>query len=112
MNQLVFEGGMYSLWDRKMAVALEQSVYDTLPPLDEVSEAAAGITWLVYDLAPTDTGIALEKRKVVYTKYPESWAKRMRQWTKTEKHFAKAVKEKYWETIIRCDKNGNIIDKP
>lgn len=112
MNQLVFEGGMYSLWDCKMAVVLEQSVYDTLPPLDEASEQAAGIAWLIYDVTPAGTGIGLKQRKVAYTKYPESWGKMMRQWTKTEKHFAKAVKKKYWETIIRCDKKGNLIDKP
>lgn len=112
MNQLVFEGGMYSLLDRKMAVVLEQSVYDTLPPLDEVSEQDAGIAWLVYDLPPADTGVAMKRRKVIYTKYPGRWGKMMGQWTKKEEHFAKAVKEKYWETIIRCDKQGNLIDKP
>jgi len=106
MNQLVFEGGMYSLWGHKMVVALEQHVYSTLPPLE------AGIAWLVYDLSVVGRASVLERLKTVYTKYPESWGKMMLPWTKKGSHFTRAVTKKYWETIIRCDKNGNIIDKP
>lgn len=111
LNQLVFEGGMYSFWGRRMAVVLEQSVYDTLPPLDQADEPDADIAWLIYDIAASE-GFTLKRRKTVYTKYSESWGKMMARWTKKESRFVKAVTEKYWETIIRCDKHGNLIDRP
>jgi len=110
INQLVFEGGMYSLWGRKMAVVLEQSVYDILPPLAEADEADANIAWLIYDLSDTTEGLIPKRHKIVYTSFPQSWGKIMAKWTKKESHFIKAVKEKYWETIIRCDKDGNLRD--
>jgi len=109
MNQLVFEGGMYRFWDRSLVAVLEQAVYETLPPLNEVDKKGADIAWMIYDLPSAGQDFVPRQRKIVYTKYPESWGNMMREWTKTECHFAKAVKKKYWETIIRCDKHGNEI---
>ena len=50
--QLIFKGGILNTWQRKMAVALNKSFFNTLPVLDEVDKADADIAWLVYDLRP------------------------------------------------------------
>ncbi len=102
INQLVFEGGMYSVWGRKMAVALETSLYDVLPPLVEVGEAEAEIVWLLHSLTIGQAGnYHITRHRKVYTKYPSSWGKRMAPWMKKEKHFLKEIKEQYWRLVHR-----------
>ena len=49
--QLIFKGGILNGWGRKMAVALNTGFYETLPALEEVSQADADLAWFVYDLA-------------------------------------------------------------
>lgn len=48
--QLLFKGGIFHTWRKKIAVALNKSFFDTLPPLTKVSKSKADIAWLIYDL--------------------------------------------------------------
>jgi hypothetical protein len=48
--QLLFKGGILHSWQKKMAVALNKSFFDTLPSLRTVSKSKADIAWLIYDL--------------------------------------------------------------
>jgi len=47
--QLLFKGGILHGWEKKIAVALNKSFFDTLPTLKPVSKAKADIAWLIYD---------------------------------------------------------------
>jgi len=48
--QLLFKGGILHSWQKKSAVALNKSFFDTLPRLSPVRKAKADIAWLIYDL--------------------------------------------------------------
>jgi len=48
--QLMFKGGILHSWEKKMAVALNKSFLDTLPPLSMVDKSKADMVWLIYDL--------------------------------------------------------------
>ena len=72
--QLMFKGGILHAWKKKMAVALDNSFYSTLPPLEETSKSEAEVAWLVYDLVP-DAGATrhnLVRTKVVYTRFSDA----------------------------------------
>jgi len=51
--QLFFKGGILHSWQKKSAVALNKSFFDTLPRLSHVRKAKADIAWLIYDLELT-----------------------------------------------------------
>ncbi len=74
--QLMFKGGILHAWKKKMAVALDNSFYSTLPPLEETSKSEAEVAWLVYDLVPDADADAtrynLVRTKVVYTRFSEA----------------------------------------
>lgn len=48
--QLLFKGGILHNWQKKIAVALNRSFFDTLPKLKKVPKAKADIAWFIYDL--------------------------------------------------------------
>jgi hypothetical protein len=47
--QLLFKGGILHSWNKKLAVVLNKSFFDTLPKLARVSKNKADIAWLLYD---------------------------------------------------------------
>ena len=70
--QLIFKGGIINAWNKKSAVALDKSFFDTLPKLPEVPKAEADIAWLIYDLKPQEKVGAhyeLFRERVVYTRF-------------------------------------------
>lgn len=54
--QLLFKGGILHNWQKKIAVALNKSFFDTLPPMESVSKDEAHIAWLIYDLERINEG--------------------------------------------------------
>lgn len=48
--QLIYKGGIFNAWQKKMAVALHSGFYQTMPDLPEVPEASANLAWFIYDL--------------------------------------------------------------
>lgn len=69
--QLIYKGGILKAWQKKQAVALQRSFYETLPPLPEVKPEQAEIAWFLYDLQPQNGRFVLQLSKVVYTEF---WA--------------------------------------
>jgi hypothetical protein len=71
--QLIFKGGILHAWGKKTAVALQQSFYNTLPSLPQVSPEKADVAWLVYDLQPQYEKDSLKhyQVKLVDTVYTE-----------------------------------------
>lgn len=51
--QLLFKGGILHSWQKKSAVALNKSFFDTLPRLTQVNKRRADMAWLIYDLTLT-----------------------------------------------------------
>jgi hypothetical protein len=74
--QLLFKGGILHSWQKKTAVALNRSFFETLPRLARVSKSKADIAWLIYDLqlAKEDGQEKLRLRKVdeVFTEFEPS----------------------------------------
>jgi len=71
--QLLFKGGILHSWQKKMAVALNKSFFDTLPSLRTVSKSKADIAWLIYDLEiikeDAQDRYKLKKIDEVFTKF-------------------------------------------
>jgi len=69
--QLLFKGGIIHSWQKKSAVALNKSFFETLPLLTPVRKEEADIAWMIYDLKPlTSTSVHYElfRERIVYTK--------------------------------------------
>jgi hypothetical protein len=73
--QLIFEGGALNNRRKKMAFALEQCLFDTLPKLTEVPKHEADIAWLVYGLDHNKktNRYSLERKKIVYTAFDSTF---------------------------------------
>ena len=69
--QLIYKGGILKHWNKKMAVALDNSFFKTLPQLPVVTEKDADIAWFVYDLIHNKSNNVFELQKVntVYTQF-------------------------------------------
>ena len=69
--QLIYKGGILKHWNKKMAVALDNSFFKTLPELPEAKEKDADIAWFVYDLIynQNKNTFVLQKIKTVYTSF-------------------------------------------
>jgi hypothetical protein len=69
--QIIAKGSILKQWDKKQAVALQTSFYETLPPLPEVSKAGADFAFFLYDLYPCqkEKRLELALRRIVYTRF-------------------------------------------
>jgi len=69
--QLIYKGGILKHWNKKMAVALDNSFFKTLPTLPETEEKDADIAWFVYDLIHNQNNdvFELQKIKTIYTNF-------------------------------------------
>lgn len=94
--QLIYKGGIFHAWKKKMAVAIDRKFFMTLPKLKEVSPQKADIAWLIYDLELNPAGInyKLAHHKSIYTEF----APALDIITKTEagpvEHFIKVLQGK------------------
>lgn len=72
--QLLYKGGILNAWKKKIAVALDEGFFATLPELKEVDPKQADIIWLVYKLTfnMNEKLYTLERVKTVYTLFNES----------------------------------------
>jgi hypothetical protein len=69
--QLIYKGGILNHWNKKIAVALDNSFFKTLPELPDAEEKNADIAWFIYDLV-FDQSIkkfSLQKIKTKYTNF-------------------------------------------
>jgi hypothetical protein len=67
--QLIYKGGILKAWEKKMAVAVQRSFFETLPTLPRVERHLADIAWMVYDLilVEPDNHFDLVLSEIVYT---------------------------------------------
>jgi hypothetical protein len=69
--QIIAKGSILKQWNKKQAVALQTSFYETLPSLPEVSKSDADFAFFLYDLCPcqNENRLELGLQHVVYTKF-------------------------------------------
>ncbi len=95
--QLIFKGSILDSWNKKMAVAINKSYFDTLPNLIPVKKEDAEIAWLIYDLEPVVDGdkecYELKKSEVVYTKFQQTLAALTASYPDNMEHFLKLLPE-------------------
>ncbi|MFZ0034326.1 MAG: NotI family restriction endonuclease, partial [Sedimentisphaerales bacterium] len=72
--QLIYKGGILNAWKKKIAVALDEGFFATLPNLKEVKKEQADIAWLVYKIEYNDSDkiFSLKRGKAVYTLFNDS----------------------------------------
>ncbi len=67
--QLLYKGSILRTWNKKQAVAIQRSFYETLPSLPEVSPEEAEMAWFLYDLTPQENRFELTLSRIVYTQF-------------------------------------------
>jgi len=72
--QLVYKGGILKSWGKKIAVAVDEPFWATLPKLRTVSSSKADIAWFVYglELSTKKNQYHLTRKQVAYTEFDEA----------------------------------------
>lgn len=72
--QIIYKGGIFHSWNKKIAVALHTAFFETLPLLKEVSKEEAEVAWFLYDLAldGESNRYRLTRHRTVYTKFEDA----------------------------------------
>lgn len=109
--QLLYKGGILNAWKKKIAVALDEGFFATLPNLKEVNPKQADIVWLVYELSHNKSKkiYSLKKAKTVYTRFNESLEKIIRPEVGTPDDFIDKLQEKLDEKLESTPPETNLI---
>jgi len=69
--QLMYKGGILASWNKRQAVALQRSFFESLPPLPTVSPEEANVGWIIYDLVldPARNEYDLSLVQTVFTRF-------------------------------------------
>ena len=69
--QMLYKGTILQAWQKKQAVALHKTFYETLPQLPEIPQNKADVAWLVYDLEfnANQNQYQLTLHKTIYTQF-------------------------------------------
>jgi hypothetical protein len=112
--QLIYKGGILKGWQKKQAVALHSSFYNTLPVLPQVEPEKADIAWMIYDLVyeTTQNQYQLTRTQVIYTLFEPALQKITIPEIGLVENFIEHLQEKLDE---RIENNGsptalNLID--
>jgi len=99
--QLLYKGGILTAWKKKIAVALDEGFFATLPKLTTTDPKKADISWLVYGLAPdkNQNQYVLKKRKTVYTLFNESLDQIIKPEVGSPDEFIETLQEKLDEKL-------------
>lgn len=108
--QLIYKGSILKAWGKRVAVALHEAFFTTLPPLPIVEPAQADIAWLVYglDLDSEANRYNLVHRKTVYTPFQSALEKITTPTPGVLEDFVQLLQEKLDEKFG----NGHPTDAP
>jgi Restriction endonuclease NotI len=69
--QLIYKGGIFHAWKKRMAVVIDRKFFECLPKLKEINSEKADLAWLVYDLEESAASKAykLVPYKTIYTEF-------------------------------------------
>ena len=110
--QLLYKGGILNTWKKKIAVALDEGFFATLPNLKNVKPEQADIVWLVYNLALNENEklYSLKRIKTVYTRFNESLDQIIRPEAGSPDDFIEKLQEKLDEKLEGNPPDTNTID--
>jgi hypothetical protein len=95
--QLIFKGSILNSWNKKMAIAIDRSYFETLQNLVSVQKEDAEIAWFIYDLELVASGekehYELRRGNVVYTKFQQTLAALSASYPDNIDHFMKLLPE-------------------
>jgi len=99
--QLLYKGGILNAWNKKIAVALDEGFFSTLPNLKEVDANQADIAWQIYSLKFNKTqGVySLQKTKLAYTMFQDSLEKIIRPEIGSPQQFVDTLQQKLDEKL-------------
>lgn len=99
--QLLYKGGILNAWKKKIAVALDEGFFATLPNLKKVDPKQADIVWLVYDLTldKRQKVYTLKRSKTIYTLFDESLDRIIRPEVGSPDDFVKKLQERLDEKL-------------
>ncbi|MFH1560111.1 MAG: NotI family restriction endonuclease [Chloroflexota bacterium] len=108
--QLIFKGGILNAWERKIAVAMDKNLFQTLPKLEETTREEAEVAWLVYDLQPNPatTEYTLSRHQILYTSFETALTQISRPDPGNESEFIERLQTKLDEKL----EDGNPPDAP
>lgn len=113
--QLLFKGGILHSWNKKMAVAINKSFFDTLPSLKAVPPGEGDIAWFIYDLEPVTDGenyrYQLKKVDVLYTEFQPALLTITTAVPGSVDNFVRLLQEKLDEQL-ETPPNTKTLDKP
>lgn len=104
--QLMFKGGILNTWGKKIAVAVQQSFFSTLPKFPHVSRDRAEIMWMIYDLEynPAEKQYQLVLSETIYSRFKSALSE-----ITTPKV---GPVEKFVQTLERRIKKGELFGTP
>jgi len=72
--QILFKGGILKAWQKRQAIALQKSFFETLPALPKCKPSNADILWLIFDLIEDDSSKNLKLTLIdsIYTKFTDA----------------------------------------
>lgn len=113
--QLLYKGGILNSWQKKMAVAINKSFFETLPPLKTVCKSKADIVWLIYDLQlvkrDNQERFMLTKVNEVFTEFEPALLSITTSSPGSVNDFMKLLQEKLDEQL-ETPPNNKTIEKP
>lgn len=92
---LLFKGGLFNSWKKKIAIALHKSFFETLPPFKRVKKETAEIAWMIYDLKSNSGKLQLQKIDVVYTEFQPTLKAITQPASITQRDFMNDLQEKF-----------------
>ena len=109
--QLLLKGGILNVWNKKLAVSLNKSFFDTLPTLKKVDRKKADMVWLLYDLVPRGEKLVLTKVDTVYTEFLPALTMITKPRPGNIKNFMKILQDKVDEQL-ETPPNNQLIENP
>lgn len=109
--QLLFKGGILNAWNKKLAVSLNRSFFNTLPPLKTVNHKKADIAWLLYDLVRGERQFELKKVDTIYTEFLPALNIITKPRPGDIKNFMKVLQDKVDEQL-ETPPNNQLIENP
>jgi len=109
--QLIYKGGILKNWNKKMAVALDNSFFKTLPELPVTEEKDADIAWLIYDLIHNqDKNVfELQRIKTIYTNFKKALDKITMSSTGKIGDFINVLQDKLDEKLVNNSPDNHTL---
>ena len=111
--QLIYKGGIFQAWGKKMAVAIDKCFLEQLPKLPAVEPEEADLCWFVYELVPGEKrryNLALACEPL-YTKFNPVLERITRANPGDEADFRRVLQKKLDQKLAgRPDKTSIVVD--